>query len=215
VEGRLGEGNTASKTRPGQRAGRGAPSALDRVRRVARQDKGCAVHRAPAARRCRPPAGGLGGVEPEGRDGGGTRSGGTTTGRISKRSFAICTPGFTGARGGQGRRRGCGSRRRTGGGGRWGAAGLEDKLLQRARRRGAQRHLRDGLPRLLLRVPGWAQPASRVGCARGRDLQAEGELAARRGHPWLLGRHRPRVDAEVPRAPDRGPADAAPDPQMA
>ena len=40
VEGRgLAKGNTASKTRPGHSAGPGAPSALDRVRRVAQQDK--------------------------------------------------------------------------------------------------------------------------------------------------------------------------------
>ena len=40
VEGRgLAEGNTASKTRPGHSAGSGAPSALDRVREVARKDK--------------------------------------------------------------------------------------------------------------------------------------------------------------------------------
>ena len=40
MEGRgLAKGNTASKTRPGRRAGQGAPSALDRVRRVAQQDK--------------------------------------------------------------------------------------------------------------------------------------------------------------------------------
>jgi RNA-directed DNA polymerase len=40
VEGRgLGKGNAASKTRPGHRAGVSAPSALDRVRRVARQGK--------------------------------------------------------------------------------------------------------------------------------------------------------------------------------
>src|SRR5664279_2569044 len=40
VEGRgLAKGNTASKTRPGYRAGQGAPNALDRVRQVARQDK--------------------------------------------------------------------------------------------------------------------------------------------------------------------------------
>ena len=40
VEGRgLAKGNTASKTRPGHRAGHGAPNALDRVRQVARQDK--------------------------------------------------------------------------------------------------------------------------------------------------------------------------------
>ena len=35
----LGKRNVASNTRPGHRAGLGAPSALDRVRRVARQDK--------------------------------------------------------------------------------------------------------------------------------------------------------------------------------
>ena len=35
----LPEGNAASKTRPGLRAGHGAPSALDRVRRVAQKDK--------------------------------------------------------------------------------------------------------------------------------------------------------------------------------
>src|SRR5215475_7811044 len=40
AEGRgLAKGNTASKTRPGHRAGPGAPSALDRVREVARRDK--------------------------------------------------------------------------------------------------------------------------------------------------------------------------------
>jgi RNA-directed DNA polymerase len=41
VEGRgLREGNATSKTRSGPRAGQGAPSALDRVRRIAQQDKG-------------------------------------------------------------------------------------------------------------------------------------------------------------------------------
>src|SRR5215213_5517026 len=38
-ERRPAEGNTASKTRPGPSAGPGAPSALDRVREVARRDK--------------------------------------------------------------------------------------------------------------------------------------------------------------------------------
>jgi group II intron reverse transcriptase/maturase len=41
VEGRgLREGNAASKTRPGPRAGQGAPSALGRVRRIAQKDEG-------------------------------------------------------------------------------------------------------------------------------------------------------------------------------
>src|SRR6266508_3625293 len=40
VEGRgLAKGNAVSKTRPGHSAGQGAPSALDRVRRIAEQDK--------------------------------------------------------------------------------------------------------------------------------------------------------------------------------
>ena len=38
-ERRPAEGNTASKTRPGHRAGPGASSALERVREVARRDK--------------------------------------------------------------------------------------------------------------------------------------------------------------------------------
>jgi RNA-directed DNA polymerase len=38
-ERRSAEGNTASKTRPGRRAGSGVPSALGRVRQVAREDK--------------------------------------------------------------------------------------------------------------------------------------------------------------------------------
>jgi hypothetical protein len=38
-ERRLAEGNADSKTRPGHRAGPDAPNALDRVRRIAKQDK--------------------------------------------------------------------------------------------------------------------------------------------------------------------------------
>ena len=41
VEGRgLAKGNTASTTRPGHRAGPGAPNGLDRVRESVRKDKG-------------------------------------------------------------------------------------------------------------------------------------------------------------------------------
>ena len=43
-------------------------------------------------------------------------------------------------------------------------AGRQDRPARR--RRGAERHLRDGLPRLLVRIPARAQPASRAGCAR-------------------------------------------------
>ena len=47
-ERRPAEGNMASKTRPGHRAGPGAPSALDRVREVAR--KVCVFAFGPKAR---------------------------------------------------------------------------------------------------------------------------------------------------------------------
>ena len=60
-------------------------------------------------------------------------------------------------------------------------AGRQDRPARR--RRGAERDLRGGLPRLLVRLPTGAQPASGAGCARGRDPDEEGELGARRRHP--------------------------------
>src|SRR5216684_312232 len=81
--------------------------------------------------------------------------------------------------------------------------------------RGAERHLRGGLPRLLLRVPAGAQAPRRARCAGGRDREEECELDTRRGHPWLLRCHRPRVAPQVRRAPDRGQAGPAAHPEMA
>jgi hypothetical protein len=54
---------------------------------------------------------------------------------------------------------------------------LEDKIVQR-RRRGPERNLRRGLPRFLLRISARAQPAPRIGCARGRNHEKEGGLGA-------------------------------------
>ena len=52
VEGRgSAEGNAASETRPGRSAGDGVSSELDRVRQMAREGQGSAVHRASASRR--------------------------------------------------------------------------------------------------------------------------------------------------------------------
>ena len=81
--------------------------------------------------------------------------------------------------------------------------------------RGAERHLRRGLPRLLLRVPAGTQAPRRTRCAGGRDRKEEGELDTRRGHPWVLRRHRPRVAPQVRRASDRGQAGPAAYPEMA
>ena len=119
VEGRgLAKGNAASKTRPGRRAGQGAPSALDRVRRSSR---GTRRH---GSRRCCTMSDldrlrdGLLGLEPEGRrrgrrgDVGAVRAG--PGGAISR----ICTCGSTAGRTGRNRLGGRTSRRRTGGSGR-------------------------------------------------------------------------------------------------
>ena len=82
-------------------------------------------------------------------------------------------------------------------------------------RGGAERHLRDGLPRLLLRVPSRALPARRAGRARLRDQSATGELDPGRRHPVLLRPHQPRLDDAVPGAPDRRPPCAPAGGQMA
>jgi hypothetical protein len=93
VEGRgLGEGNTASETRSGLRAGEGVSSDLDRVRQVARLDSDVrftvlchhvTVDRLREAYRAISPnaAAGVDGVR------------GGTTGQSLKRTFEIYTPG--------------------------------------------------------------------------------------------------------------------------
>ena len=80
---------------------------------------------------------------------------------------------------------------------------------------GAERDLRGGLPRLLLRVPTGALPARCAGCARLRDHPAGGELGPRRRHPGVLRQHQPRLDDAVPGAPDRRPPCAPADSQVA
>ena len=60
-------------------------------------------------------------------------------------------------------------------------AGGQDRPARR--RRGVGRHLRNGLPRFLVRVPAAAQRASSAGCADGGDHDEEGELGARCRHP--------------------------------
>ena len=127
---------------------------------------------------------------------------------------ATCTAGCSGERTERSRpeslhpesRRAAAAARRRG-------AGRQDRPARR--RRGAERDLRRGLPRLLVRVPAGAQPASMRWTRSGRAHAEEGELGARRGHPWVLRYHRPRLAGEVPRAPDRGPADSSAHPEMA
>jgi len=92
-------------------------------------------------------------------------------------------------------------------------AGRQACPTSRGRRH--ERHLRRRLPRLLLRIPARTQPASSAGRARGRNEAEEGELGARRRHPWFLRCHRPRMADEVSRAPNRGQAGAASHPEVA
>src|SRR5215831_10166197 len=50
----------------------------------------------------------------------------------------------------------------------------------------AQRDLRGGLPRLLVRFPARTQRAPRDGCARGWNREQEGELDTGRRYPIIL-----------------------------
>src|SRR5206468_9375402 len=68
---------------------------------------------------------------------------------------------------------------------RYRIAGRQDRST--GGRRGAQRHLRGGLSRLLLRIPAGARTSRRAGRAGCRDRREEGELDNRRGYPRLLG----------------------------
>src|SRR5450755_1540556 len=82
----LPKGNATSATRPGQSRYERAKRAGSRAPSRSKGQAG-AVHRALAPRRCRSPQGGLLGVEPEGRDGGGRRDmGGLRAGSRSEPS---------------------------------------------------------------------------------------------------------------------------------
>ena len=186
VEGRRpAKGNAIGETRSGPSAGQSALSELGRVRRVATKDKEARftallhhvdVDRLRAA---------YWALEPEAAPGvDGVTSGGLRAGSRGEPSGSAragpqgCVPGETVAEGVHTKtRRAAAAARGRLAGGQGPAAGAG---------RGVERHLRGGLSWLLVRVSAWAQPASGVGCARGRDRGKEGELGARRGFPRLL-----------------------------
>jgi hypothetical protein len=175
--------------------------------------QGGTVHRAAAPRRRRPARCRLSGVEPAGGHGGGRgdvadlRAGPRSEpSRPARAGPARQLPGEADA---EGIHPQAGWAAVPVGGRR---AGGQDPAARR--RRGAERHLRGGLHRLLLRIPARARPARCAGRAGGRDLP-EGELGARRGCPRLLHQRRSRLAEGVPRAPHRRQKGAAPDPEMA
>ena len=92
-------------------------------------------------------------------------------------------------------------------------AGRQDRPA--CRRRGAERDLRHGLPRVLVWISAEAQSASRAGCADGRHHDEEGELGARCGHSELLRHAGARMAGAVHRAPCGGSARRAAHPEMA
>ena len=162
------KGNTASKTRPGHSAGSGASSALDRVREVARRDKEARftallhhvrLDRLRAAYWAINPkaAPGVDGVTWEAYGQELEANLQDLHGRVHAGRYRA-RPSRQGVHPEGGRAAAAARHRHAGG---------QDRSA--GRRRGAQRRLRGGLPGLLLRVPAGTQPASGVGCARGRD----------------------------------------------
>ena len=131
-----------------------------------------------------------------------------------RRSSKTCTKGSRAARIGRARLGGCTSRE----GGRAAAtarhchAGGQDRPA--GRRRGAQRRLRGGLSRLLLRIPAGAKSPRCARCADGRDRTEEGELGTRRRCQRFLHQSRSRLAGTVCRAPHSGQEGPAADPQM-
>ncbi len=58
-------------------------------------------------------------------------------------------------------------------------------------------------------------PAQGAGCVGGGDSTPQSELGTRRGHPWVLRHHRPRMAGEVRRAPCAGPTRGTPPQEVA
>src|SRR5580700_1360352 len=179
------KGNTDGETRPGRSAGLSVSSELDRVRQVAARDKEARftalLHHVTLSRLWRA----YWAISPEaapGVDG--------VTWEAYGRDLAVNLRDLH-ERVQQGRYRASPSRRAyiPKADGRQRPLGIATPGGQdrpAGCRRGAQRHLRGGLPGFLVRVPAAARRASGAGCAGDRDHDQEGELGTGRGHPRLL-----------------------------
>ena len=147
VEGRRpAKGNAAGETRPGLSAGQGALKRAWSCAPSGSNGQGSAVHRAPAPRRRRPPAGGVLRASAEGRAGGGRgHVGGLRCGARGESSG----PARSGSQGripGEAVAEGVHTKAR------WAAAAARCRRVggqdpSAGAGRGAERHLRDGLPR--------------------------------------------------------------------
>ena len=67
-----------------------------------------------------------------------------------------------------------------------GVPALEDKIVQRATVEVLNAIYETDFLGFSVRVPAWTQPAPRAGCGLHRAADEEGELGARRGHPWIF-----------------------------
>ena len=184
----LAKGNTTDLTRPGRRAGPSVPSGLDRVREVARRDKEAqftALLHHVDSNRLRAAYWAINPKAATGVDKVTWRDYGEDLGANLQNLLARVHSGTY--RASPSRRAYISKPRRAQAPARHSDIGGQGPSA--CRRRGVERRLRSGLPRLLLRVPAGAQPARCVGCAGDRCLTEEGELGARRGHPRLF--HQP------------------------
>ena len=170
MEGRgLAKGNAGPQNTPRTQNRKGVPSALDRIRQAAKTDKERRFTDAPAPRlQHRDRCGGV--LRPQEERGTGSRRRDVgavrrAPGREPQGPLRAPAAGSVPSEAGPAGVHPEGGRAAAAARGH--RAGGQDRPA--GRRRGAERHLRGGLPRLLLRVPAWAQPARRAGCALRRD----------------------------------------------
>ena len=171
----MAKGNSPERNARRTQSRASTPSALERVRQAAQARQETAVHRAPAPRlRRRPLADGLPRAEARRGRRRRRRDVASTTGeqleanlqdlseRLKRGAYRAKPVRRAYIAKADGRQRPLG------------VPALEDKIVQRAVVEVLNAIYEHGLPRLLVRIPPRAQPASRAGCADGGDRDEDG-----------------------------------------